>query len=60
MTIYSRSHIYLGIAYKLFRVEKWKKDNSTIFSFFSDEILSVCDMEILFHGYKNELNFLYF
>ena len=52
MTMYPRSHIYLGVAYEITKVKERPQHN---FLILSDEISSICAMEILSHRYIKEL-----
>lgn len=55
MTMYPRSHIYLGVAYESTKVKERPQHN---FLILSDEISSICAMEILSHRYIKELKSL--
>ena len=55
MTVYPRHHIHLDIVYKIFQKTKMEERQQHNFLSYSDEISSVCGMEILFHSQRKEL-----
>lgn len=55
LATYPRGHIYLGIGHKIFQSTKVEERSKHSFLIYTDEISSVCGMEILSHTYRKKL-----